>query len=179
MVTENSTPEANGNGTENQTSAAPADPVAEAAEKLKEAERKYLYLYADFENFRKRMERERLDFLKFGHEGFLRELLSVVDNFERAVEHGKSMNPEKGSPLAQMAQGVDMILFQLKESLRAQGVTEVTSVGQKFDPALHEALSEEAVDKAEPGTILREMVKGYTLHGRLLRAAKVVTARKP
>ena len=145
--------------------------------KLQESEKKYLYLYSEFENFRRRNERERLDFIKFGHEGFLRELLQVMDNFERAAAHAKSQGGEKGSPLAQVVQGIEMIHYQFSEALKAQGVTPVSAMGQKFDPALHEAVGEEEA-KAEPGTVVKEMQKGYTLHGRLLRPARVILAKK-
>lgn len=146
--------------------------------KYQEANSKYLYLYSEFENFRRRTERDRLDFIKYGHESFLRELLQVVDNFERASEHAKSLaGGEKGSPLAQVAQGVEMVHFQMMDALRAQGVNVINTKGAKFDPAFHEAVGEEDAD-AEPGTVVKEMQKGYTLHGRLLRAARVVVARK-
>lgn len=145
--------------------------------KCQEAEKKYLYLYSEFENFRRRNERDRADFLKFGHEGFLRDLLQVLDNFERAVAHAKSFEIEKGSPLFQVNQGVEMIHFQLLESMKAQGVTPIQTTGAKFDPALHEAVGEEESD-VETGTILKELQRGYTLHGRLLRAAKVIVAKQ-
>lgn len=147
--------------------------------KLQEAEKKYLYLYSEFENFRRRNERERLEFLKFGHESFLRDLLQVLDNFERAIEHAKSLQgeKEKGSPLAQVSQGVEMIHYQMLDSLKNQGVTQFSTVGSKFDPAFHEAVGEEEADAA-PGTIVKELQKGYSLHGRLLRPARVIVAKK-
>jgi molecular chaperone GrpE len=145
--------------------------------KLQEADKKYLYLYSDFENFRRRNERERMDFLKFGHEGFLRELLQVADNFERALEHAKSVESEKGSPMSQVVQGIEMIHYQLMESLKNQGVAHVKTLGAKFDPAFHEAVADED-SEAEASTILREAQKGYTLHARLLRPARVVVAKK-
>ncbi len=146
--------------------------------KLQEAEKKYLYLYSEFENFRRRNERERLDFLKFGHEGFLKDLLQVMDNFERALDHARGLaGGEKGSPLSQVVQGLEMIAFQYAEALKGQGVTPIVSVGQKFDPALHEAVGEEEA-KAEPGTVVKELHKGYMLHGRLLRPARVMVAKK-
>lgn len=179
--------EANGNATETKpegSEAQPVDPIAEAQNKVKEleakvqeADKKYLYLYSEFENFRRRNERERMDFIKFGNEGFLKDLLQVVDNFERAVTHAKGFNPEKGSPLAVVNQGIEMIQFQMMESLKAQGVTAISSVGAKFDPAFHEAVGEEE-SESESGTILKEAQKGYMLHGRLLRAARVVVSKK-
>ncbi|HEY8280725.1 MAG TPA: nucleotide exchange factor GrpE [Bdellovibrionota bacterium] len=153
------------------------NPVEELQTKVQEAEKKYLYLYSEFENFRRRNERERLDFLKFGHESFLKELLQVMDNFERALAHAKSLGGEKGSPLAQVIQGIEMIHYQYAEALRGQGVNPVAAMGQKFDPSLHEAVGEEEAE-AEPGTVVREAQKGYLLHGRLLRPARVVVAKK-
>ena len=158
--------------------AAAKNPVDELKEKLAEQEKKYLYLYSEFENFRRRVERDRLDFVKFGHEGFIRELLNVQDNFERAITHAKSFQTEKGSPLALIQQGVEMILFQFSETLKAQGLAEVKSMGMKFDPNFHEAMGEEVSESAEAGSITKELVKGYTLHGRLIRAAKVMVAKK-
>jgi len=150
--------------------------MAELEAKLQETEKKYLYLYSEFENFRRRNERDRLDFLKFGHESFLKELLQVVDNFERAIAHAKSFSAEKGGPLTQVLQGVEMIHFQFLEALKGQGVTPVVAVGAKFDPAVHEAVGEEKAE-GEPGIVLKEMQKGYLLHNRLLRAAKVIVAK--
>jgi molecular chaperone GrpE len=182
MITEGSNNMSTSDGEDAEESSgkqtAPASATEELQAKLQEAEKKYLYLYSEFENFRRRNERERLDFLKFGHEGFLKDLLQVMDNFERALEHAKSVaGNEKGTPVSQVVQGLEMIAFQFAEALKGQGVTPIVSVGQKFDPALHEAISEEE-SKAEPGSIVKEMHKGYMLHGRLLRPARVVTAKK-
>ncbi len=157
--------------------AAGKDPVAELQGKLQESEKKYLYLYSEFENFRRRNERDRADFLKFGNEGFLRDLLQVVDNFERAVVHAKSVAGEKGSTISQVCQGVEMIHFQLMDTLKSQGVQLVSTLGAKFDPAFHEAVGDEVSDQ-EAGTVLKEVQKGYTLHGKLLRAARVIVAKK-
>jgi molecular chaperone GrpE len=164
-------PEGNGSSPEE------ASPADELKNRLQEAEKKYLYLYSEFENFRKRNERDRLEFLKFGHEGFLRDLLQVLDNFERALEHAKSLGTENGSAQAQVIQGVEMTHFQLLEALRNQGVNPVQALGKKFDPALHEAVGDEE-SESEAGTILKEAQRGYTLHGRLLRPARVVVAKK-
>ncbi len=153
-------------------------PLEELQQKLAEEQKKYLYLYSEFENFRRRNERERLDFLKFGHESFLKELLQVTDNFERALEHARGLaGSEKGSPLSQVVQGVEMIAYQFSEALKGQGVSPVIAMGQKFDPTLHEAVGEEDSD-AEPGTVVKEMQKGYLLHGRLLRPSRVIVAKK-
>jgi molecular chaperone GrpE len=165
-----------GEARDSNESSSPADPMAELQGKLQEAEKKYLYLYSEFENFRRRNERDRSEFLKFGHEGFLRDLLQVVDNFERAVIHAKSVAGEKGSVISQVCQGVEMIHFQLMETLKVQGVQSVNTLGAKFDPAFHEAVGDETSEQ-EAGTILKEVQKGYTLHGKLLRAARVIVAK--
>lgn len=156
---------------------AEADPLDQAKEAVKEWERKYLYLTAEFDNYRKRMQKEKSDFLKWGHEDFLREQLQVLDNFERAVQHAKSFAPEKQSPFGQVLLGVEMIMQQLSDTLKNQGLVEIKSIGQKFDPLMHEAVAQEAVAGTEPNTITKEFQKGYMLHGRLLRAARVVTAK--
>ncbi len=160
-----------------EASSEPEDQLVVLQEKLQESEKKYLYLYAEFENFRRRTERDRLDFLKFGHEGYLREVLQVVDNFERAISHAKTLGGENGGGLKQVCQGIEMIHFQMMEVLRNQGVAGLTAVGAKFDPNLHEAVGEEEAE-AEAGTVLKEMQKGYTLHGKLLRPARVIVAKK-
>jgi molecular chaperone GrpE len=160
----------------NDGNAAQGASVEELQAKLQDAEKKYLYLYSEFENFRRRNERERLDFLKFGHEGFLKELLQVMDNFERALSHAKSLAGEKGSPLGQVSQGIEMIHHQFSSALKEQGVSAIQAVGLKFDPALHEAVGEEAAD-SEAGTVIKEAQKGYLLYGRLLRPARVVLVK--
>lgn len=164
------------NGSAEAEKAGPS-PLEVAQEASKEWERKFLYLSAEFDNYRKRMQKERADHLKWGHEDFLRDQLQVLDNFERAVQHAKSFAPEKQSPFGQVLMGTEMIHQQFAESLKNQGLVEVKTTGQKFDPLLHEAVSEEEAD-AEPGTIVKELQKGYLLHGRLLRPARVVTAKR-
>ena len=173
-----------GTGPETNSAEAAANPAPSPEAKLQELEaklaeekNKYLYLYSEFENFRRRNEQERINFRKFGHESFLKDLLQVTDNFERAVVHAKSLNPEKGSPLASVFQGVEMIQYQLLEAMRGQGVSEIKAAGTKFDPSFHEAVAEEE-SESESGTILKEHQRGYMLYDRLLRAAKVSVAKK-
>lgn len=153
------------------------DPLEVAQATAKDWENKFLYLSADFENFRKRMQKERSDFLKFGHEDFIRDQLQILDNLERAVQHAKSFSPEKQSPFGQVLLGVEMTMTQFQDSLRRQGVSELKAEGLKFDPLFHEAVAQEAAEGKEPDTILREFQKGYLLHGRLLRPARVVTVK--
>lgn len=135
--------------------------------RLKEAENRYLYLYADFENYKKRVIKERSDLLKFGWENQARELLPIVDNLERAVQHApKNLD-------AQFLQGMQMVLTEFRNALKKQGVEVIETLNKPFDLNLHEAVAQEA-STAPNGAIIREVQTGYTLHGRLLRPARVV-----
>jgi molecular chaperone GrpE len=107
--------------------------------------------------------------LKFGWENVARDLLSVIDNLERAVEHMPA-NVD-----ANLRTGIEMTLSQFRSTLERQGVTPITSDGSLFTPDLHEALGQEPSDAAA-GTITKTLVKGYTLHGRLLRPSRVVVS---
>ncbi len=146
--------------------------------KAKEWENKFLYLSAEFDNFRKRMQKEKSDFFKYGHEDFLREQLMVQDNFIRAIEAAKQSNPEQGTSSAQMVEGLEMIMWQFMEAMKHQGVTTIEAVGQKFDPTVHEAVGQEEVNDKEPNVVLREELKGFMLHDRVLRASRVVISKK-
>jgi molecular chaperone GrpE len=141
---------------------------------LQEAQNKYLYLYAEFENYKKRVIKERSDLVKFGHEGLTRDLLQVTDNLDRALEHTNNLEA--------LVSGIRMVNQQLKETLSRYGVTAVNALGEKFDPSMHEAVAQEKVggesNGHEEGTVIKEHQKGYTLHGRLLRPARVVVATK-
>ncbi|MBI2607084.1 MAG: nucleotide exchange factor GrpE [Deltaproteobacteria bacterium] len=151
----------------------------EALQKELEAEKKkYLYLYAEFENYKKRAIRERSELVKFGNENLIRELLHIVDNLARAIDHAKS--DPKGNFDAMVA-GIEMVNRQFKDSLKKFGVEAIAAEGQKFDPEKHEAVAQEPVEEeSEIGKVLFEHQKGYLLNGRLLRPAKVVVgAGKP
>lgn len=143
--------------------------VAELEAQVKEKEGKYLYLYADFENSKKRAIKERSDLIKYGWENVARDLLQVVDNLDRAVEHIPTGTD------ANFAAGLKMIATQFKAAMQKQGVEEVSSVAKPFDPNLHEAVGQEPSEQPE-GSISKELSKGYTLHGRLLRPARVLVS---
>jgi molecular chaperone GrpE len=123
---------------------------------------------ADFDNFRKRAERERADLRRYAVMEPMRELLEVVDNLERAAVAGGSADDLK--------QGVEMTLRQLQEVLRRHGVGAFDSLAQPFDPALHEAVSRQLSEAVSEPTVAEELQKGYRLHDRLLRPARVVVA---
>ena len=123
---------------------------------------------ADFENYRRRSEREREDLRRFAVADALRDMLPVVDNLERALAAGGTVEDLK--------LGVELTLRQFKDLLRQRGIAEVPAVGAPFDPAVHEAVArEEDADVSVP-TVTTELQRGYTVHGRLLRPALVKVA---
>jgi molecular chaperone GrpE len=140
----------------------------------KEKEQKHLYLYADFENFKKRNIKERSDLIKFGWENIARDLLQVVDNLERALAHAPAQDQKEAGSQA-LRTGLEMVLNQFKQTLEKQGVQVVESVGKTFDPNFHEAVGQEPSDQPT-GIITKEHTRGYTLHGRLLRPAHVLVS---
>lgn len=143
--------------------------VQELQAQLKDKESKYLYLYAEFENYKKRAVKERSDLLKYGWEGVAQDLLQVLDNLERALAH---MPPTTDKSLAD---GLHMVVNQFHSTLAKQGVQPIECVQKPFDPNLHEAVGAEPSDLPQ-GTITKEHVRGYQLHGRLLRPARVTVS---
>lgn len=161
----------NPNAAENQPSASNEfeKKIQELEAQLKEKEQKYVYLYAEFENFKKRSIKERSDLMKFGWESLAHELLQVVDNLERALSH----MPPQADPA--ITGGIQMVLNQFMAALNRQNVQPISTLLQPFDPNLHEAVGAEASEHPA-GTITQEQLKGYTLHGRLLRPARVIVS---
>lgn len=148
------------------------------AEKFKaEAEKfknEYLYLRADFDNYKKNVIKERSDYMKYGSERVFVELLEVFDNFERALSF--EVKPEN---LQSFVQGVKMIQDEIKQLLGRFGVSELPSEGAKFDPNIHNALSTEPTDKVSPGCISQVLKKPYKLHDRVIRPGQVIIAEQP
>jgi molecular chaperone GrpE len=145
------------------------------AEKTQEAQENYerlLRYAAEMENFKKRQERERADLLQFANENLLKDLLPVLDNLERALEHGRQSEGADS-----MVEGLELVYQDFLKVLGKFGVTPIDSIGQQFDPAYHHAVSEEEAPESADQTVIKELQKGYLLHSRLLRPAMVVVAR--
>lgn len=166
----------NGNVAQGASAAAnnPSDPVTaklqELEAQIKDKEQKYLYLYAEFENFKKRASKEREETLKFGFESTAHELIQVIDNLERALAH---IPPSTDKNLVT---GLQMVLNQFIAALQKQGVQPMnTDAPKSFDPNFHEAVGQEASTHPE-GSVLQTQTKGYTIHGRLLRPARVIVS---
>ncbi|MHB8809513.1 MAG: nucleotide exchange factor GrpE [Desulfobulbaceae bacterium] len=135
-----------------------------------------LRLAAEFENYKKRMERERETLLKYAGENILRELLATVDNLDRALEQGTADSDDAQKKLGSLLEGVELTRKGLMSVLERFGVVPMESVGQPFDPNIQEALTMEASTEIPASHVLREFVKGYRFKDRLLRAAKVVVS---
>jgi len=147
--------------------------LAEARKEAEDLRDKILRMAAENENFKKRMERERIQSLKYAGEAIFREILPVVDNLERAVKQGEA---EAETNVAALMEGVQLTLKSLVGMLEKFEVKSVDSVGEPFDPAKHEAMVMEASDKIPANHVLTEFEKGYYYKDRLLRAAKVVVS---
>lgn len=134
---------------------------------------KFYYLAAEFENTKKRFEREKDNLLKFGNEKILSNLVSVVDNFDLTVSALKNDNDDK---VQNIVKGIEMIRTQFLDVLKQNGLTQVESLGKIFDPNFHEAVAQAPAPGKEDQEIITEYQRGYILNGRLLRASKVVVA---
>ncbi len=130
---------------------------------------------AEFDNYKKRQSRERQDAIKFANEGLLKELLPVLDNFDRALTGMKS-SAEDSAAAANMLQGVEMVARQFKDTLAKVGVEEFSALGQPFDPSLHEAVSAREDPSVPNNTVVEEYQRGYKLNGRLVRPSMVIVS---
>jgi molecular chaperone GrpE len=148
--------------------------LAEKEKQIEELKERLLYQQAEFENFKKLKAREKQELLRFGNETLIKELLPVIDNLERAIEHAGKTEEAKN-----IAEGIALTLNGFLKVLEKSGVTRVEAQGQKFDPNLHEAVYQEENEGVEPGTVVGELQKGYLMDGRLLRPSMVSVAKKP
>ncbi len=151
------------------------DELEEVRARAKSGEDRLLRMAADMENYKKRMLKERDEDRKYANERIVRELLPVVDNLERAIEASASASASN----EQLLDGVKMVRRQLLDALAKFGVEQFSAEGQTFDPEQHEAMAQADTDEVEPGTVVSEYQKGFTMHSRLLRPAMVIVAAEP
>ena len=167
-------PEQESVGSENteMNEGSPEDVVAKFEALVKELNEKYLRLYAEFDNFRRRTQKEKADLIKYGGEETILSILPIVDDMERALAHHKDAKDHK--PLQE---GLDLILQKTQKILSAKGVVSMDPKGQVFDPELHDAITNiPATSDDMKGKVADVVEKGYTLHGKVIRHAKVVVA---
>jgi molecular chaperone GrpE len=169
-----------------QTEKGPAKEVKEKTITLKESEHKrlleglaenkdkYVRLYAEFENVRKRMDRERLEFVKYASEGVITEFLGILDNLELSVQAAKANHEDYQAFL----KGIEMVMAHTYDMLKKNGVKPIEAKGKAFDPHYHEVLIQEETEKFEEGVVIEELQKGYCLGDRVIRTSKVKIATK-
>jgi molecular chaperone GrpE len=135
----------------------------------------YLRERADMENLRKRHQRDKEDAIRFANDRLLKEMIPVLDNLERAVDHA-----EQGSDDSQgLLEGVNMTINQFRKALEDFGIKPINAVGTDFDPNLHQAMGQVESEEQAPNTVATEFQKGYLLHDRLLRPSLVMVAKAP
>ncbi len=154
----------------------PEELLEESRAEVAEWQDTALRAMAEFENYKKRMERERTTMLKYSGEPIFRELLPVVDNLERAVDQGIVDGVEAEQNLKALLEGVELTLKSLQTTLEKFEVKPIDSIGQPFDPTIQEALSMEANDAVPANHVVSEFEKGYHYKDRLLRAARVIVS---
>ena len=159
----------------------PVDPLKEMEEQVeslkKEAAENHdrlLRLAAEFENYKKRATREMNDFRKFANESFAKAMLPVVDSMDLAIESSSNDKHVSNS----MVEGVNMTLKEILKVFEQFGVRRFESVGNTFDPNLHQAVMQEETDAFPDNTVSKELQKGFMIHDRLLRPAMVVVSKK-
>jgi molecular chaperone GrpE len=140
-------------------------------------EDRYMRLYAEFENYKKRAAREAKEFRKFANEALVKEMLPVIDNLERAIHSSSSQENNQENYRDKILEGVTMTLNEILKVLERFNVKPVEALGQPFDPNYHEAVAQEESNVHEDNTVIREFQKGYLLHDRLIRPAMVVVSK--
>ena len=134
---------------------------------------KYVRAHAEFENAKKRLEKDKIDYAKYANEGFIMDFLPIIDSLEISEKHIKEAKDFKA-----VQEGVDMIQTQIQKFLKDIGVEKIKTVGEKFDPHMHEAIETVEANDKEEGLITEELKPGYTFNGRLLRPASVKIVKR-
>ena len=145
----------------------------QAQEELQIYQDKYIRLAAEFENYKRRAQRDQSDAIRYANESLLKNLLSTFDNLERAIQCGKDAGAS-GSLL----EGVELTHKQFLETVEKLGVRQVSSTGSLFDPTMHQAVAQVESETAKANTVVEEFQKGYFLHDRILRPAMVTVAKE-
>ncbi len=140
-----------------------------------EAHDRYLRTYADFENYRKRMQRDLADFRKYANEQMARELLSVVDHMALALQHAA----DAGEANEGLRTGVELVYKQLRDVLEKFGITSFSAQGEPFDPARHDAIMQEVTNEFPENTVVKVLQEGYLYHDKVLRHARVSVSKRP
>jgi len=155
----------------------PENIIEKLNEEIQDLKDQRLRAAAELENFRKRAEKDQSDALKYGVSNFAKEIISIKDNIERA-QSSISDNVRSNDDVKSVVEGLDLIAQSAVSTFEKIGIKKIESLNEKFDHNLHQAMMEIENDQVEPGTIVQELIPGYTLHDRLLRPAMVGVAKK-
>lgn len=150
------------------------DPLALMKDERDKLKDQLLRVAADFDNYRKRARKDVEEAERRAKEDVMREVLPVIDNLERAVQAANST-----TEVSSIVDGIKMVLRLFEDQANRIGLVRVVAVGERFDPALHDAIQQVETDEHPPGTVMTEIVPGYRLGEKLVRPAMVVVARKP
>jgi molecular chaperone GrpE len=163
--------------TNNEETVEPQVELVDEVEKLKQelgqSKDKYIRLFADFDNMRKRHERERVSLIKYAHEEVIIEMLGFLEDFERTITAARNMPDAK-----ELVKGIEMVYGRMQQLLKKYDVREIECAGKKFDTECHEALMVDETPGQEDGMILEVFQKGYMLGDRVVRTAKVKVSKK-
>jgi molecular chaperone GrpE len=146
--------------------------LAAKVQEMGRLQERLLRAHAEFENYKKRMAREKAEFLKFAHEGLILEFLPILDNLERAITSARA---EVGS--TSLLEGIEMIARLFRTALEKAGVKPMEALGQPFDPAYHQAVAQVESSQGDANLVVEEIQKGYLIEGRVLRPALVKVSR--
>ncbi len=152
---------------------APVNEKEQLTTDLQELNDKYLRLYAEFENYKKRINKDKEELLKYGNEGLLYELLPIIDNLEMALKHSNIKASEC------LVQGVEVTLKELLRTLEKFGLTPIEAMGKTFDPSVHHAMTLVEREDIEEKIVVEEFRKGYIFKDKVLRPSLVAVSKKP
>ena len=155
----------------------PEDLIEKLNEEIVGLKDQRLRAIAELENFRKRAEKDQSDALKYGISNFAKEIINIRDNIERA-QSSISDEAKNNEAIKSVIEGIDLIAQSVVSTFEKIGIKKIDSLNEKFDHNLHQAMMEIENDELDPGTIVQELIPGYTLHDRLLRPAMVGVSKK-
>ena len=162
---------------EKEEEVSPEDLIEKLNEEISGLKDQRLRAIAELENFRKRAEKDQSDALKYGISNFAKEIINIRDNIERA-QSSISEEAKNNEAIKSVIEGIDLIAQSVVSTFEKIGIKKIESLNEKFDHNLHQAMMEIENDDLEPGTIVQELIPGYTLHDRLLRPAMVGVSKK-
>jgi len=155
----------------------PEELIEKLNEEITDLKDQRLRAIAELENFRKRAEKDQSDALKYGISNFAKEIINIRDNIERA-QSSISEEAKNNEAIKSVIEGIDLIAQSVVSTFEKIGIKKIDSLNEKFDHNLHQAMMEIENNDLEPGTIVQELIPGYTLHDRLLRPAMVGVSKK-